>query len=246
MDKLLSYLYGLYFLLSSAVFVAGAAIVCALTFPFDRNRKLLHLYACCWGHHYIRINPFWRCTFEGVDNIDSRTTYVLVANHQSLWDIMVLYGLFKPFKWVSKASVMRIPFIGWNMLLNQYVHVARGDLKSIKEMMESCRQWLRRGASILIFPEGTRSETSHLGAFRDGPFRLAVDCNVAIVPIVVDGTFEVFSKKSDRINFHQKITVKVLSPVHPAQYGSDFRALREHVRLMMAKSLSDARQNRSV
>lgn len=245
MDKLLSYIYAVYFFLSSAFFVVGAAIICVLTCWFDRNRKLLHMWASLWGHHYIWINPFWRCTFEGVDNIDTRKSpYILVANHQSLWDIFVLYGIFKPFKWVSKESVMRIPFIGWNMLLNQYVRIARGDLKSIKQMMESCRQWLRRGASILIFPEGTRSETSELGSFRDGPFKLAVDCNVAVVPIVVDGTYEIFSKQSKRINFRQKITVKVLPPVHPESYGGDFRVLREHVRQAMTDTLCDVRRNR--
>jgi 1-acyl-sn-glycerol-3-phosphate acyltransferase len=212
-----------------------------LTAPFDQNRRLVHRFACLWGYHYFLINPFWKCTFEGVENIRRDQTYVLVANHQSMWDIMLLYGLFRHFKWVSKQDVLKIPFIGWNMVINQYVTVAREDLSSIKEMMKACRKWLSKGSSIMIFPEGTRSENGEMGAFKDGPFRLAIESGVPVVPIVLDGTFHIFPKGAKRIRFNTHVRVKVLAPIATASYAGRTRELREQVRQSMLQTLASFR-----
>lgn len=236
LQRILSALYIGYFFVSSAFLFWISAFITLFCSWKDPNRKLVHLYSCWWGHHYIKINPFWKCTFEGLNNIEDGKTYVLVSNHQSLWDIMVLYGLNKPYKWVSKESVFKMPFIGWNMNLNQYVKIVRGDLKSVKDMMNTCKNWLKAGASIMIFPEGTRSEDGQLLEFRDGPFKLAKDCDVPLIPIVVDGTSPVLPKGSMLLNFQGRIQVKVL----PAVYAKDFESvkkMRDHVRELMASEL---------
>ena len=99
-------------------------------------------------------------------------------------DILVVYGLFRPFKWVSKAELFRVPVVGWNMWLNDYVPVLRGDRESIREMMDRCRAHLARGAPVMIFPEGTRSRDGRLGSFKDGAFRLAIEAGCPVIPIV--------------------------------------------------------------
>lgn len=217
-----------------------ATCVCLLTAPFDENRKLVHRFACFWGYHYLMTNPFWQCRFEGLEHIKKDATYVLVANHQSYWDIMVLYGLFRHFKWVSKSSIMKIPFIGWNMRINQYVSVEREDRNSIKSMMTACRRWLQRGSSIMIFPEGTRSDTGEIGAFRDGPFKLAFDAGVPVVPIVLDGTFDILPKNGQHLNFRANVIVKVLPPELPQSYEA-VRAMREEVRSKMVSVFESIR-----
>lgn len=242
MSKLFSTLYAIYFFSSSAVLASIASIICVLTAPFDRNRKIVHFFACMWGYHYIALNPFWRCEFSGTENILPGQTYILVANHQSYWDIMVLYGLFRPFKWVAKEDVMKIPFINWNMVINQYVRVTREDLKSIKEMMAACRNWLARGASIMIFPEGTRSEDGDLGRFRDGPFKLAIESGVKVVPIVLDGTYEIMPKGSKYVSFRSNIVVKVLEPIDPALFNGQPKVMREAVHALMKNTLAELRQ----
>lgn len=239
----LSKLYTAYFFVSSAFLVWISFAILLVTAPFDRNRKLVHMYSCWWGYHYIAINPKWDCTFEGLENIDKNKTYVLVANHQSYWDIMVLYGLNRPYKWVSKEDIFKIPFIGWNMYFNQYVKIARGELKSIKKMMADCKNWLNQGASIMIFPEGTRSEDGELQEFRDGPFKMACDCNVEVVPIVINGTNKVLPKGSGNLDFNQKISVRVLPAVNPNDFEKKPRVLREHVKAQMATALRDLRGN---
>lgn len=231
-----------YFFFTSAFFVSIAAIICLFTAPFDRNRRLLHLYASAWGMFYIYTNPLWKVKYEGRELIDSRKAYVLVANHQSYWDILILYGLYKPFKFVSKESIYKMPFINFNLLLNQYVKIERGNLSSIKLMMNTCKNWLEQGASILLFPEGTRSEDGEIQNFRDGAFRLAVDCDVPVVPVVIDGTYDVFSKKSKVLNFKADITVRVLDPIYPESFKNSSGLMRKHVQALMNENLAEIRR----
>src|SRR6185369_11674287 len=172
-----------WFFASGVFFLAAVALVTLFTAPFDKNRRLSHYMASFWGYFYFLTNPFWRFRIIDRDYIDSKKTYVLVANHQSYMDILALYSLFKPYKWVSKEEIFKVPVIGPNMQLNQYVQIKRGDLKSIKEMMNCCKDWLRRGVSLLIFPEGTRSPDGQIQQFRDGAFRLSCEMNVPLIPI---------------------------------------------------------------
>src|SRR5262249_53142360 len=110
---------------------------------------------------------------EGRQHLPWRGGAVLVSNHASLADILVLFGLWSPFKWVSKASNFRIPLIGWNMRLNRYVPLVRGDKESIATMMRACEAWLAGGVPVLLFPEGPRSPDGEGKAFKAGAFRMA-------------------------------------------------------------------------
>ncbi|MBX9693633.1 MAG: 1-acyl-sn-glycerol-3-phosphate acyltransferase [Cyanobacteria bacterium] len=246
MSKFLSILWAAYFFGTSFFFVVIATIVCLLTAPFDKNRRLLHLFASFWGTFYFYTNPAWRCRFEGREYIEWDKTYVLVVNHQSYWDILVLYGLYRPYKFVSKESIFKMPFIGFNMVLNQYVKIKRGDMKSIKEMMATCKAWLNQGASILLFPEGTRSEDGELQNFRDGAFRLAIDCDVPVVPIVIDGTYKVLNKSSSSINFKSDILVRVLPPINPDQFDRSSGKMRNYVHQLMKDTLDEMRGRRGI
>jgi len=241
MKTFFSWLFLAYFFSSSAVLVLVAALVTLFALPFDRNRRAVHYFASWWGFHYVQINPFWRCRMEGREHIDPKKTYVIVANHQSLSDIMVLYGLFRPYKWVSKESILKIPFIGLNMRLNQYVTLKRGDIKSIRDMMQVCRDWLNRGASLLMFPEGTRSEDGEIHDFRDGSFRLAAECHVPVVPIVISGTREVLPKHSAKLNWKADIKVRVLPPINPDDFGGKAAPMRDYVHDLMKKTLAEMR-----
>jgi 1-acyl-sn-glycerol-3-phosphate acyltransferase len=241
MQAFFSLLFAIYFFASSAVLVCVSAVICLITAPFDPLRKTLHEFACYWAFHYLQINPFWRVTFEGLENIDRKKHHVLIANHQSYIDIFVLYGLHRSFKWVSKEEILKTPFIGWNMLLNQYIFIKRGDMKSIKEMMQECRDWLNKGASIMMFPEGTRSEDGQLQAFRDGAFKLAIDCNLDVVPIVIDGTHEIMGKNSHWINFSTSVRVKVLAPISPDTFDRSSGKMRTYVHNLMADELAKMR-----
>ena len=104
---------------SCVPFFVVALVLFVLTLPFDRRRVVLHFYSCFWAVFYLYANPFWSLRVAGREKLPWRGPAVIVANHASLIDILTLFALYRPFKWVSKASNFRLPFLGWNMWLNQ-------------------------------------------------------------------------------------------------------------------------------
>jgi 1-acyl-sn-glycerol-3-phosphate acyltransferase len=138
---------------------------------------------------------------------------------------------------VSKAELFKIPFVGWNMVINDYVRLLRGDRESIRAMMAHCRAHLARGAPVLIFPEGTRSRTGELQAFRDGAFRLAHDVGCPLIPVVVRGTHESLPKNGLVLRSRMDGTVTVLDPLDPKAFPSA-PALRDATHALFEKALA--------
>jgi 1-acyl-sn-glycerol-3-phosphate acyltransferase len=188
---------------------------------------------------YVAFNPLWRTRFEARGKIPWRGPAVVVANHLSLLDILVIYGLFRPFKWVSKAELFRIPFVGWNMVLNDYVRVWRGERDSVKRMLAHCREHLARGSALVIFPEGTRSRDGKMAPFKDGAFKLASEAGCPVVPIAITGSYEALPKHGLIFRKRATIVVKVLDPLDPRAFP-DVDALREAARAAIAAEVGDA------
>jgi 1-acyl-sn-glycerol-3-phosphate acyltransferase len=232
-----SYAYWVFVALTMPVFFLGALAIFAATFAFDRRRVILHLYSCFWASFYVYANPFWRSRVAGRGKLPWNGPAVIVANHASLVDILVLYGLYRPFKWVSKDSNFRAPFAGWNMTLNGYVSLRRGERESIKKMMAQCHELLRQGSPVLIFPEGTRTMTGALQPFKDGAFRLAQDSGAPLVPVAVSGTYETLPKTGLVLRHRMDALVEVLDPLDPAAFP-DADALKEAARAAIAAALA--------
>ena len=202
-----------FFLASSVVMILVDVVIWGLTRWFDRRLVVLHLFSCFWGSLYIWLNPLWRVRIKGRRKIPWNRGCVLVSNHQSMIDILVLYHLFAPFKWVSKKENFSIPIIGLNMRLNDYLEIERGRKNSFEKLMNKARNFLEMGASVLIFPEGTRYPGGHLGPFKEGAFRMALDNRADIVPVVLDGTARALPKKGAILTGFTRIRVEVLDPI---------------------------------
>ena len=198
---------------TSIFFFIGAVLIRVITYPFDRRLKILHQYTCFWGAFYTWIVPMWRIKVLDRKKIKRNATYVVVSNHQSQLDILVAFNLFFHYKWVSKVEIFKVPVIGWNMSLNRYIKLKRGDSESIKQMLEDCEKTLKEGSSVYFFPEGTRSMDGIIKPFKPGAFMLAKKMKLPILPIVISGTVKALPKYS--MNFHgtQKILIKVLDEV---------------------------------
>jgi 1-acyl-sn-glycerol-3-phosphate acyltransferase len=231
--------YWVFVVVTMPVLFLGALAVFLLTAPLDRRRLALHLYSCAWASFYVLANPLWRERFLGRERLPWKGAAVLVANHLSLLDILVLYGLFRPFKWVSKAELFRIPVIGWNMRLNDYVPLRRGDRDSIRRMMDHCRAHLARGTPVLLFPEGTRSRDGRLQPFKDGAFRLAAEAGCPVIPIALSGTAEALPKHGLALRQGMRAEVRVLAPIRPEDHPT-VEALRDAVRAAIAAALPPA------
>ena len=236
--RIASTVFWLFLVVSSVLLFPIALLVFLVTAPFDRRRRILHLFTCFWASLYTWLNPAWPLTIEGREKWRDDRVYIAVANHLSLLDILVLFRLFKHFKWVSKIENFRVPFIGWNMRLNGYIPLVRGDSASARKMMEGCRKTLAEGNSIMMFPEGTRSKDGRLRPFKSGAFRLALDCRVPILPIVIEGTGDALPKAGYVLRGRHPIRIRILDPIEPESYeGETVESLTRRVHDLFLKEL---------
>ena len=215
-----SAVFWIFLTISSLLLFPVALLVWASTVLFDRRRVILHHLTCFWASLYTWLNPAWRVRLEGREKIASRTAYVMVVNHQSLLDILVLFRLFVHFKWVSKAENFRIPVIGWNMSLNQYIKLRRGNRGSAGRMLSACERAIAAGSSVMMFPEGTRSLDGRLREFKTGAFTLAQRCRSPLLPIVVTGTARALPKRGLVLQGRHAIRVRVLDPIPYASFAA--------------------------
>ncbi len=138
---------------------------------------------------------------EGLDLIDRTGPMVYMANHQSYFDIFTLLaGLPVDFKFILKAELMRIPFLGTAMKRAGYISINRSDHRKALESVNLAAEKMHSGASVVIFPEGTRSEDGMVGDFKKGGFHLALKSGNDIVPVSIINSGKIMPKGSLRIN----------------------------------------------
>ena len=175
---------------STAATLIGSAAVMALS-PFVDPSILSRVIAGTWARIVATITPM-PVRVEGRENVDPGQSYVVVSNHQSLFDILVLYGWLKiDFRWVMKQELRSVPGLGAACAALGHIYIDRSDhqaaVRSINEAMER----ITGGTSVLFFPEGTRSNDGRMRPFKKGAFRFAIDAGLPILPVTVDGTCDV-------------------------------------------------------
>lgn len=209
-----------------------AMLIAAIaTYPLDKKRKLAHAQCYWWSSVLTHLNPYWDITVDGLENIDRRRTYIIVANHQSLADIVLIYRMRFQFKWVAKESLFDIPFLGWCMSLGKHIRLERGDFTSIKKVYREAAEWLRRGMSVLFFPEGTRSETNSLRDFQNGAFKLAIKEKVPVLPVAIRGTGDAIPKGTWLFGNTISGSLRVLPAIETSKFKpADFEHLRDMAR----------------
>lgn len=205
--------------------------VTILLFPFDRKRKAAHSQCFWWSDAVIALNPYWDFKISGLENIDKSSTYVVVANHQSLADIVIVYQTRMQFKWVAKESLFKLPFLGWCMTLARHIRISRGNYSSIKRVYREAATWLRGGVSVLFFPEGTRSPDNEMKDFQNGAFKLAIKEHIPVLPVSIKGTGGAIPKGSWLFKTKIPASLTVLPAIDTAQFKpADFASLRDLVR----------------
>lgn len=228
---LFSLLYWILVVTLTTLFALLAIVTRLLTFPFDKTAALPHANGGFWARLLLRANPAWTITLSGALPLDSGP-YVIVANHQSQMDILVICLVRHHFKWISKASMFSIPILGWAMRACGYISLLRGDKESIASCMATAASWIRRGVSVLFFPEGTRSPDGTVRPFKLGAFRLASETGVPILPITISGTDRVLPKGGWKFVDHMQIHVhvnKLISPPSADQIEATAEFVRAHI-----------------
>jgi 1-acyl-sn-glycerol-3-phosphate acyltransferase len=156
-----------------------------------------------WGYYPAMIWSRLMCWLmllpvrvEGRENLQAHTSYVFVANHQGPYDIFLIYGfLGRNFKWMMKKSLGQLPLIGRACRSAGHIMVDKSGPRGIQHTCEQGRRVLHGGTSLVVFPEGARTFTGHMGVFRRGAFQLADELQMSVVPITINGSFDVLSRQ---------------------------------------------------
>jgi 1-acyl-sn-glycerol-3-phosphate acyltransferase len=239
--RVLSLLFWTFLTASSILLFPVALLIWLLSAPFDHRLVLLHRFTCFWASLYTWLNPAWPVTVEGREKIRDDRACVIVVNHQSLLDILVLFRIFRHFKWVSKIENFRVPCVGWNMTLNRYIKLRRGDRESVIRMLRACERTIHAGSSIMMFPEGTRSVNGRLRAFKPGAFEIALKTRSPLVPIVLEGTGNALPKRGFVLQGRHPIRLRVLDEIPYESFSSRTPdELAIEVRNLFAKELGEA------
>jgi 1-acyl-sn-glycerol-3-phosphate acyltransferase len=209
------------------------SLVWVFTAPFDRGR-----YAAGRAFRHLAmvqtwLNPYWKFRAEGVRITDPRRPYVAVSNHESYADIFLISHLPWEMKWMAKDTIFKIPVMGWMMRMAGDIPITRGSRDSAVLAIAASRDRLMKKVSVMIFPEGTRSNTAEMRPFKDGAFRLAIEQRVPVLPIAVAGTRHAMAKGSFR--FRKAVaSCRVLPPVETDGLTlDDLPVLRERVRILI-------------
>ena len=234
---MLSILYYLFTLLQVSFWFIMSVIVLIITYPFDKSRRWVHECSRCICILLYGVPPFIRRTIDGLENIEKGKPYVMVMNHNSGVDIFAAYKIPLNFRWVSKREVFKVPFMGWLLPIHGDIPIERGNpAKAMEKVLREGKLWLSRGATVAIFPEGTRSKTGEMGRFKAGAFTLAAEAGVDILPVVMTGTNEMF--KGWKVNWRNRTAIRVMPAIKAETVKvTDTKELMQQVRESMVEEL---------
>ena len=238
---MLSILFYLFTLLQVSFWFVVSIIVLGVTYPFDKSRRWVHecsRYICKCLFDLPRLKR----TIDGVENIEKDKSYVMVMNHNSGVDIFAAYKIPLNFRWVSKREVFRVPFMGPLLTIHGDIPIERGNpSEALAKVLSLGKLWLGRGASVAIFPEGTRSKTGEINRFKMGAFNLAKEANVEILPIVMTGTNKMF-RKGWLMNWRNRVAIRVMKPIPVEEVAAtDVKDMAQRVRESMIDELAKLR-----
>lgn len=243
---MLSILYYIVVLVVATVLFVLSFIALVLCYPFDKKRVVVHTLSKWITDVVFGLPPFMERDVIGAEHIDPKQPYVITLNHNSMVDILCLYKIPLVFKWVSKREVYRIPIVGPLLFAHGDIVINRASSKeAMNKVHNRGKEWLAKGASVSIFPEGTRSKDGQIHNFKAGAFLLAKDAGVPILPIVLSGTTTMLRKGTFWLNWRNRITIKVLEPVSREEVAE--RSIKEvmaDVHDRMVETLAEIEANK--
>lgn len=222
----MKYLYRIYQLFIALPIIALGTLITALTVTIGCTLGNGHFWGYypgkLWAQLIIRV-LLLPVKVEGRENLVPGRSYVFVANHQGAFDIFLIYGfLNRNFKWMMKRQLRVIPLVGKACEASHQIFVDKRGPARIRETYDKARKTLSGGMSLVVFPEGARSFTGHMGVFKRGAFMLADDLQLDVVPITINGSFNVMPRMSDMkwVTWHP-LRLTIHKPIAPQGKGND-------------------------
>ena len=194
-----------------ALSTAYSAVIMMVISMSGKPEAASRIFGPYWGRAICHLTPV-DVEISGSENLDKNKSYVIAANHQSQYDIFVLYGwLNTDFKWVAKKELQKLPLVGLAMEKMGHIFIDRRNRQAAIHSLEAARNKIRNGISVLFFPEGTRTKTGEMDAFKKGAFKMALDLELPVLPVSIIGTREIMPTNSFNIK-----PGKVKMIIHPA------------------------------
>ena len=222
----MKYLYRTYQLLIALPLIAIYTIITSLIVIIGCSLGNGHFWGYYpgkwWAQFIIRILML-PVKVEGRENLVKGQSYVFVANHQGAFDIFLIYGfLCRNFKWMMKRQLRQMPFVGKACEAAHHIFVDKRGASKIRATYDSARQTLQGGMSLVVFPEGARTFTGHMGVFKRGAFMLADAIELPVVPLTINGSFDVMPRTRDMkwVVWHP-LRLTIHKPIQPIGKGAD-------------------------
>lgn len=222
----------------SLIFLVGLFIV-PLASLFDKPNWLKG--PCHWWVHVLFRLFGMRVRVLGAEHLADPRPRLLIANHQSFLDIMLMMGWVRWPSFLAKKEIQSWPWFGWAMKVLRCVFVDRNDRGSRNAVGRAVKASMAEGVDFCIFAEGTRTRDGELLPFRHGAFQIAVDSGAYVTPVVLDPTWRILNKKGFRL-WPEAITISVLPPIDCAAIEKpDRKALGEQVEKAIRAELARIR-----
>ncbi|MCM1225277.1 MAG: 1-acyl-sn-glycerol-3-phosphate acyltransferase [Lachnospiraceae bacterium] len=199
-----------------------------------------------WGYYIPRlwaklfcVMTFVRVKVSGRENISKDQSYVFVANHQGAYDIFAIYGyLNHQFRWMMKKSLEKIPLVGYSCKAIGQIFVDNSSPAAIRQTMATAQKLLSQGMSVVVFPEGSRSRDGKVGRFKKGAYQLALEFNLPVVPITIDGAYSVMPRTA-ALPHWGVIKLTIHPAILPGEEGHDTLRLIEDSRNAILSALPE-------
>lgn len=228
----MKYLYRIYQLFIAIPLIIVASVITSFTTIVGCFLGNGHF----WGYYPGKLWSRFICFIlllpvkvEGRENLKEGQSYVFVANHQGIFDVFLIYGyLCRNFKWMMKQSLRKMPFVGPACAAARHIFVDKRGASKIKATYDKARDTLKGGMSLVVFPEGARTFTGHMGKFRRGAFMLADELQLPVCPLTINGSFNVKPRTKDLYwAFWHPLTLTIHEPIPPMGKGQDVKN-KEH------------------
>ena len=214
------FLYYIYFFIIAVPILLVVTVIAALMTIVGSALGMSRWFGYWPGHIWARIFcilSLVRVQVKGRENISKRTSYVFVANHQSAYDIFSIYGyLCHNFRWMMKKSLEKIPLVGYSCKVSGHIFVDNSRPSAVKATMETAEKRLAGGMSVVVFPEGARTLDGRMHRFHRGAYTLAIEFGLPVVPITIDGAYNVLPR-TGRLPRPGKIILTIHKPIMPPE-----------------------------
>ncbi len=222
------------------IYIPLQALLFVFTAPFDKHRRIMHYNSSILCTVVLALSPLIRLEYKGLENIDRKKPLVIVMNHQSILDILLIFTIFLPAKMIAKKALARVPIVGWNLFMSGHILIDRQNRKSQIEAIRRMDDILLEGDSLMIYPEGTRTSDGNIAEFKKGAFRSACSTGTSVLPVVIDGAYQAMPRNGKNLNGIHKIKLSIL-PAVEVEKGSDTQELAVKCHELMSEELKRMR-----